>query len=99
MNTLELDKGTFGNSKAAIDLIKILNDNYNEAVNRKVSKILSSYFDGVKDLRNLKTHKFKISSMWRDQYIKKTKEFNFDYSIESRIRNLIIAKFRDLNYR
>ncbi len=92
MKTIE--KGTFGNSKAAHDLAMFLNKENDLKYNRTVSRILTNYFIGMIDIRNTNNITTELFRTWRDRYIDATINAELPIDIETRVRNLIVARYK-----
>jgi len=87
-----LDKGTYGNSQCAHDLVDILNENGNIKSIRLVARIMQDYFTGVKDI--LKTEHFTetLLKMWVKKHTDRTNDSSLDIDIKTRVNNIIVAK-------
>jgi len=88
---------TFGNSKCAIELYKMIQDD--EKAMKKVGNFLKHYFfiinniNSIGDERSkvplLNSWKFTNVQIWKDNYI------YLDKGVKTRVNNLIIAKYRE----
>jgi len=88
---------TFGNSKCAIELYKMIQDD--EKAMKKVGKFLRHYFFIVNNINKLdndhtkvpllNSWKFTNVQIWKDNYL------YLDKGVKSRVNNLIIAKYRE----
>ena len=98
----KLDKGTYGNSKVAINLAGMLNDLGDPKAIRKVGKIYGRTCKGFDNLARLEVYckedrdnKETLMQLWRDAKVneaKKTK--SLPPVISSHLINLITTKYR-----
>jgi hypothetical protein len=80
-----LDKGTFGNSKASIVLMEILNKRSDKKLTASVTKLLSIFFTGIKEIDKIKNEK--IQTMLRYEWTKKYLKLGEQYDRE--VRNFL----------
>lgn len=90
-----LDKGTYGNSQCAHDLVDILNKSGNTKSLRTVARIMQDYFTGVRDI--LKTEHFTetLLKMWVKKHTERTNNASLDIDVKTRVNNIIVAKYRE----
>jgi len=89
-----LEKGTFGKSKCAHDLVDILNSKTGKISTRLVSRILVDYFSGVKDIMKTEEITETLLKMWLEKFKDRIDNANMDIDIKNRVANLIVAKYR-----
>jgi len=94
-NSNEVDKGTYGNSKCAIDLAKILTDINNKGITGKVGKILHNFNCGMDDLSNTKKMTESFYKIWYIRYKTAILNKRFPKDVETRVLNLITGKYRN----
>lgn len=87
-----MDKTTFGNFQAAIDLVDIVQKH--PLISRKVSSLINDYTTGLKQIRSVPDRQYKVelALMWRNKYLG---EINFDADeINSFVKNVIVTYYR-----
>ena len=94
-----IDSCTFGNSKAAINLIKILQNPENSIYCHKVLKILSKYMTAIKSLTFIpqKGTRETALSIWCDSFTTNVNKSSFFPDvIKTHMNNVMIAQKRKL---
>lgn len=92
MNTINLDKGTYGNTPAALRLVRVINllqiEDY-----KRIGKLLSSFNSTLTEMNKVNTRiSVGIVHILYHHYIESTKTLNFHCM--SFVRNLISARYR-----
>lgn len=90
----ELEINTFGKSKSAHDIVDILNSGITNDSNRLVSRILSSYFLGVKDILKTDNHIEVLLTMWLKKYSHRIDNSSLNIDIKTRLHNIVVTRFR-----
>lgn len=91
----KLDIGTYGNSQCAHDLVTIIND-FECDYTRKVGSILHQYYVGVNDLCKTDVFTQEYIVMWKEKFIDRVNNSNIPETIQTRLKNLIVAKSREI---
>ena len=84
-----MEKYTFGNSKAAVNLSEILTKRNDKKLSSKVSRILVSYFHGLKEIDKIENQsvKTRIIELWCGSYSRNIS--NLDGEVKSFVDNLL----------
>lgn len=96
----ELDPGTYGNSKAAINLVNELNAAKDVRHMNKVGSILSPYNRYLKQLNEMEDKRVKdfLKKLVTDFYVTKLDKINFTKPIiKDFVRNMMVAALRKSN--
>ena len=97
MKTLVAHADSWSNSKAAKDLADILNEHFPEHI-RWVNKVMVRYYNRMEDLEELKhSRHFFATMLYHDTITYVTTGPNrvtIPKSIETRVRNMITARYR-----
>jgi len=91
-----LDACTFGDSKAAINLIGILNGVEDKRIKHRASKILSKYQGSLKPLSRIPDKEIRETAynLWRSHFIEWVDRANFPIVIETHMKCVIVGEFR-----
>lgn len=93
-NRGEVEKNTYGDSRCAIDLAQILTDINNKSITKKVGKLLHDFNCGMTDLANTKKLTESFYKILYSLYKTKTLNKKFPRDVETRVLNLITARYR-----
>ena len=95
MKQYNLDVGTFGGSRAAVTLVKIL---ANDPISvKKVGKLWGIYSTGIRQINeNIKDPQIwgKLIALWRDTYLRKVEASDIIAESKSYLKNLIMGLYR-----
>ena len=89
-----LEKGTFGDSQCAHDLVDIMNSESGTKTSRIVGRILADYFSGVKDIMKTEHITETLLKMWVKKHIDRSNNSGVNKDIITRVNNLITARYR-----
>lgn len=94
-NETKLDAFTFGNSKAAITLVDILNETDNEKITQKVSGFIVRYHQLIKHAQDIKdpTTRSIVGYMFIEKINNSTLEV--PDKVKSFMKNVVIGKIKD----
>lgn len=90
----KLDKGTFGKTKAAHDLVDILNDLNDSRITRRTSTILQKYHKAVLDILNTKSITLELLKMWHDKFKLSLVHANLPKDVKTRVANVATVRYR-----
>jgi hypothetical protein len=91
-----MDQFTFGDSRAATNLVKILNDPDNAPCRNKVSNILSrwaDYSNAVMDIQNPTICRGTLD-MWRQHFLSSLRDDQIPTPVRSHAENVMVATYR-----
>ena len=91
-----MDIKTFGNSKAAQTLVKILNELDDPKIASKVSYLFHSYNTGLKSIKDIKDRKVRrdLLLMWKNKFIKTVGNKDLPKEVQSYLLNIITRGYK-----
>jgi len=94
---LDLDPGTYGDSKAAVVLTKILNEIGDHKLARKVGNYFCYYCRGVMQIATLTDEEIRTEffHMWKERFKLLIEEAKMPEKVASYLRNIMKAKMQD----
>ena len=92
-----MDKCTFGNSKAGINLVSILNKPENTGFAHTASRILCKYSASLKSLGFIPTKDIRETSyrLWRNHFLEWVDKSSFPTLVETHIKCVIVGQYRE----
>ena len=89
-----MDKTTFGDSQAAIDLAKILEKFDNNKYTKKVGRHFERYGKGLSELKFIRDKNIQsfMAILWRDAMLERTE--NFPDEIKRFVKNVMAGQYR-----
>ena len=91
-----MESYTFGDSKAAISLIKILNEAESEWYVKKAVRILSKYFKALASLSHIPDKGIRETSykIWREHFMESVDKTQFPTIVGTHMKCVIVGEYR-----
>lgn len=88
-----------GNYPAAIKLSKILEEENDKKLQKRIGNMWNDYCLGLKNLKHIKekNYKHRLSLHWRNEFIEKINQYKFKEVIKTHFTCIIHTKFKELN--
>ena len=93
-----VDKYTFVNSKAAVNLVTMLKSSEYESYSNKAFSMLSRYMTAIKAIASIphKGTRETVLKLWRTRFVNQVEASNLPLNIKTHLRCVAIAQFRRL---
>ena len=91
-----MDKYTFGDSRAAVSLVSILDKPDNESYEHNASRIIDKYLKSLIALRHIPDKSIRETAyrLWHDHFMERVDDTKFPYLVETHIKAIIVGEYR-----
>ena len=91
-----IDKYTFGDSQASVNLMLILRKPENTPYSRRAQRMLSKYIEATKALLSIphKETRETALTLWRDRFRKQVEKIDFPCVIKTHINCVAVSYYR-----
>ena len=92
--SMELDPNTFGDFKAAVVLVDMLNEINDRKLTASVARNWTSYCNCLAQIKTLKEYQVCLAGLLRKSYIEKIEKSDYPQLIKTYFINIISSKFK-----